>query len=178
MSNKYQKFALNVFIAVAVSLVLCMGLERLFDVNLAFKDLFVMGGIVIILKAMNKLLNIDFFKKAETSATGDWFKQLLEVLVITSCLVFILSGLSVIGYDTISFKKSMLLVVAAVPGIELFLVLCHLIPLKESKRAETLTEDQKSTSTADIQVTSASHTLEANSGDKSESDSNSDHLVQ
>jgi len=121
MKTKYQKYALSLVIALLISLLLCLGLEKWFTVDLPFEHLFVMAAIVIILKLMNKILNMGFFKHKSATGTGSWLKQLLEVLVMTVCLVFILSGLSLIGYETLSFKKSLLLVIAAVPGLEFFL---------------------------------------------------------
>ena len=122
MKKKYQKYALGLLMAVLISLLLCLGLEQWFAVDLPFENLFVMAAIVVILKLMNKVLNLGFFKRKSATGTGNWLKQLLEVLVMTVGLVFILSGLSLIGYETLSFKKSLLLVLAAVPGIEFFLI--------------------------------------------------------
>lgn len=119
---KNKKYILSLLIAVLISLLLCLGLEKWFAVDLPFKDLGVMAAIVIILKLMNKILNLGYFKHQSTTGAGDWLKQLVEVLVMSFGLIVILSGLSLIGYETMSFKKSLLLVIAAVPGIEFFLV--------------------------------------------------------
>lgn len=121
MKKKYQKYALILIISVIISLLLCLGLERWFEVDLSFKDMFVMAAILIILKLMNKVLGI--FRRMEGAALTNWMKQAAEMLVVTFTLILILSGLGVIGYGTISFKKSLLLVIAAVPGIEFFLLM-------------------------------------------------------
>lgn len=122
MKTKYQKYALSLLIAVLISLLLCLGLAKWFVIDLPFKDLAVMAAIVVILKMMNKVLNLGYFKQKSANGASDWLKQLLEVLVMSFGLVVILSGLSLIGYETLSFKKSLLLVIAAVPGIEFFLI--------------------------------------------------------
>lgn len=122
MKKRYQKYALSLLSAALISLLLCLGLAKWFVIDLPFKDLAVMAAIVIILKMMNKVLNLSYFKQKSTNGASDWLKQLLEVLVMSFGLVVILSGLSLIGYETLSFKKSLLLVIAAVPGIEFFLI--------------------------------------------------------
>ena len=131
MKKKYQKYALTLLLAVGISLLLCLGLEKWFEADLSFKDMFVMAAILIILKLMNKVLSV--FKKREGTAVANWLKQLVDMLVVTFTLILILSGLSLIGYDTISFKKSLLLVVAAVPGIEFFVIMRRYIIKTESR---------------------------------------------
>ena len=131
MKKNFQKYALSLLLAIIISLLLCLGLEKWFEVDLSFKDMFVMAAILVILKLMNKVLSV--FKRKDGAAAANWLKQLVEMLVVTFTLILILSGLSLIGYDTISFKSSLLLVVAAVPGIEFFLVMRRYVARTEAR---------------------------------------------
>ena len=140
MNKRYQKYALIFLAAVVISLLICLGLEKWFVVDLSFKDMLVMAAILVILKLMNRVLSV--FKRKEGATAANWLKQLVEMLVVTFTMILILSGLSLIGYDTISFKKSLLLVVAAVPGIEFFLIMRRYVAKTESR------PDRKSSVTA------------------------------